>query len=229
MWEQLYSQAWIEIRPALVPRRASLSLCQSFKSTMPKAQSLVAHCWLPLLHLYCLLGSAGAVNMGLLPSCFWHFYLLSHKAWKAMNLGMSSRLHKHQGWGEMGSGCGYIFLQSWHFYTTLSQLTAGASRTVEPWPHIIVGSIPGQAWSPCQNFGGWTFRCQGNQYSLERKSTPVLWLLRCIPSLRSPQMSSLQNRLPLKASRQQQPALLPELPEMPENEICPDLAFPTSL
>lgn len=86
---------------------------------MHKAQPLMAHCCLPLLHLYCLLGSTGAVNMGLLPSCLWRFYLLSHKVWKAMNLGMSSRLHKRRGGGEMGS-FGYIFFCRAGTFTPLS-------------------------------------------------------------------------------------------------------------
>lgn len=128
---------------------------------MHKAQPPMAHRRLPFLHLYCLLGSTGAVNMGLLPNCFWHFYLLSHKAWRAMNLGMSSHLHKRRGGRGRDRELWLYFLQSWHFYAALSQLTAGASRTVEPWPQIIVGSIPGQTWSPCQNFGGWTFLLPG--------------------------------------------------------------------
>lgn len=60
-----------------------------------------------------------------------------------MNLGMSSRLHKLWGGGEMGSS-GYIFaeLALLHPSLSLSQLTAGASRTVKPWPQIIVGEHP---------------------------------------------------------------------------------------
>lgn len=65
------------------------------------------------------------------------------KPWKAMNLGPRSHLHS-AGVGERW-GAVAVFLQSWHFYAPLSQLTAGASRTVKPWPQIIVGSIPGQA------------------------------------------------------------------------------------
>lgn len=194
---------------------------------MPEARPLTAHCRLPLLHLYCLVGTTGAVNMGVLPSCSWHFYLLSHKAWKAMNLGMSSRVHS-AGVGERWGAAAIIFffLQSWHFYTTLSQLTAGASRTVEPWPHIIVGSIPGQTWSPCQNFGGWTFLLPGkpvfpgkeiNTGALAVKMHP----LPALPPNELPPKLIAPESIQAAAAR-----LLPELPRCQKMRSAPTLHFP---
>lgn len=50
-------------------------------------------------------------NAGLLPSCFCHFYLLSHKALESSDLGMSSCLHKYRDWGER-QGPVPTFLQS---------------------------------------------------------------------------------------------------------------------
>lgn len=60
----------------------------------------------PLLHLYCLLGSTGAINVGSLPSCSWHFYLLSHKALESNESRAEEPLAQRRGGGEMGSsGC----------------------------------------------------------------------------------------------------------------------------
>lgn len=46
-------------------------------------------------------GPPGLSNAGLFLGCFWHFYLLSHKALESSDLGMNSCLHKHRGdrWG----------------------------------------------------------------------------------------------------------------------------------
>lgn len=41
-------------------------------------------------------------NAGLLPSCFWYFYLFNHRALESGDLGMSSCLHKCGRGGEKG-------------------------------------------------------------------------------------------------------------------------------
>lgn len=143
------------------------------------------------------------------------------KPWKAMNLGMSSCLHQHRGGGEMVSS-GYIFCRAGTFTPlSLSQITAGANRTVKPWPQIIVGSVPGKAWSPCQNFGGRTFLLPGKPVFPGKEINTGALTVKMHPLPVLPP-NEFQPKLIAPESAQAAAAcLLPELIETPENEICP--------
>lgn len=152
-----------------------------------KAQLLMARCCPPppLLHLYCLLGSTGAINVGSLPSCSWHFYLLSHKALESNESRAEEPLAQRRGGEEMGSS-GCISAELALLRPSLpahcwgkqdSEALASDNCREHPRPSLVSLS---ELWRPG------LFCYQGNQSSLERKSTRVLWMLRCSPSLGSP-------------------------------------------
>lgn len=118
-------------------------------------------------------------DAGLLPSCFWHFYLFNHKALEGGDLGMSSCLHncggREERWELMPA-----FLQNGHFCTSPTRLTAPPpGRVVKPW--LVVGNC----WEyPRIGLGLWAelWRLDlsvARETSVSpRKETTALWLLR---------------------------------------------------